>query len=46
MSSRPDTQAIEPWIVPGSDHTDAIERATTEYERRLDAFFEAALAGD
>ena len=36
--------SIQPWIVPGADHTDAIVRATGEYERRLDAFFENALA--
>jgi hypothetical protein len=34
---------VESWIVPGSGHVEAIRRETAEYERRLVAFFEAAL---
>ena len=34
---------VEPWIVPGSGHTQADETHTTEYEQRLSAFLTAAL---
>jgi dipeptidyl aminopeptidase/acylaminoacyl peptidase len=42
---RADGGRVEPWLVEGAEHTQAIELQTTEYERRLDAFFEAALGG-
>jgi dipeptidyl aminopeptidase/acylaminoacyl peptidase len=35
---------VEPWIVAGARHTEAIALRTAEYERRLDAFFTAALS--
>jgi dipeptidyl aminopeptidase/acylaminoacyl peptidase len=35
--------SVEPWIVEGADHTQAIVLQPAEYERRLDAFFGAAL---
>jgi uncharacterized protein len=34
---------VEPWILDGVEHTQAIVADTAEYERRLDAFFEEAL---
>lgn len=34
---------VEPWIVPGSGHTQADETHTDEYQQRLTAFFTAAL---
>jgi hypothetical protein len=34
---------VEPWIVPGSGHTQADETHTEEYEQRLAAFLTAAL---
>lgn len=37
---------VEAWIVDGARHTQAIELQPAEYERRLDAFFGAALAPD
>lgn len=30
---------VDPWIVEGADHTQAIVLEPAEYERRLDAFF-------
>jgi uncharacterized protein len=33
------------WQVPGSDHTGGIDAQPLEYERRVTAFFEAALLG-
>lgn len=30
---------IEPWIIPGLDHTQALVRVADEYEQRLVAFF-------
>jgi dipeptidyl aminopeptidase/acylaminoacyl peptidase len=36
---------VDPWIVTGAGHVQAIELEPAEYERRLDAFFESALAG-
>ena len=36
---------VEPWMVEGSEHTRSILDQPAEYERRLDAFFETALAG-
>jgi hypothetical protein len=35
--------SVDPWIVDGSDHTNAVVDQAGEYERRLDAFFESAL---
>jgi uncharacterized protein len=40
---RADGGTVDPWIVEGASHTQAIELQPAEYERRLDAFFEAAL---
>ena len=40
---RADGGTVDPWIVDGAMHTQAIEIQPAEYERRLDAFFEAAL---
>ena len=37
--------SVDPWIVDGAKHTQAIALHPAEYERRLDAFFEAALGG-
>jgi uncharacterized protein len=34
---------VDPWIVEGAEHTQAIELEPAEYERRLDAFFESSL---
>jgi uncharacterized protein len=34
---------VEPWIVPGSTHTQAITGHTEEYDQRLTAFFIGAL---
>jgi len=34
---------VEPWIVPGAGHTQAITLVTDEYERRLIEFFGEAL---
>ncbi len=42
---RADGGTVEPWIVDGAEHTQAIVVEPAEYERRLDAFFEAALGG-
>lgn len=36
---------VEPWIIDGAEHTEAILLQPADYERRLDAFFDAALAG-
>jgi glyoxylase-like metal-dependent hydrolase (beta-lactamase superfamily II) len=36
---------VDPWIVPGADHTQAIALQPAEYERRLDAFFESTIGG-
>ena len=36
---------VEPWMVEGSEHTQSVLDQPAEYERRLAAFFEAALAG-
>jgi fermentation-respiration switch protein FrsA (DUF1100 family) len=30
---------VEPWIVEGAEHTQAIQLEPAEYERRLDSFF-------
>lgn len=35
--------SVEPWIVDGAGHTQAIVVQPAEYERRLDAFFNGAL---
>ena len=35
---------VDPWIVDGAHHTQAIALDPAAYERRLDAFFESALA--
>jgi dipeptidyl aminopeptidase/acylaminoacyl peptidase len=37
-------QDIDPWIIPGSGHTQGIFDHTAEYETRLVAFFEASLS--
>ena len=40
---------VDPWIVPGSGHIDAIVGHTDEYEQRLVAFFDSTIgtpAGD
>ena len=34
---------VDPWIVDGAEHTEAIDLQPAEYERRLDAFFESSL---
>ena len=34
---------VEPWLVDGAEHTQAIVEETSEYERRLAAFFHTAL---
>jgi len=34
---------LDPWIVPGADHTQAIVLEPAEYERRLDAFFDSTI---
>jgi dipeptidyl aminopeptidase/acylaminoacyl peptidase len=36
--------SVDPWIVDNAHHTQAIALHPAEYERRLDAFFRAALA--
>jgi dipeptidyl aminopeptidase/acylaminoacyl peptidase len=36
---------VEPWIVTGAGHTEAMTLVPDEYERRLVAFFGAALGG-
>jgi dipeptidyl aminopeptidase/acylaminoacyl peptidase len=36
-------RTIEPWIVPGAGHVEAILRRPAEYEARLSDFFAAAL---
>jgi uncharacterized protein len=36
---------IDPWVVDGAKHTQAIALHPAEYEKRLDAFFERALRG-
>jgi hypothetical protein len=33
------------WKVPGSSHTGGIDAQPVEYERRVTAFFDAALSG-
>lgn len=38
-----DGGSVQAWIVDGAEHTQAIVVQTAEYERRLDAFFDAAL---
>ena len=35
----------DPWMIPGADHTQGIVLDSTDYERRLDRFFDAALDG-
>ena len=35
--------AVEPWIVPGATHTQAVTLVPDEYDQRLTAFFIAAL---
>jgi len=37
--------SVERWMVDGAEHTQAIVLRPADYERRLDAFFEAALGG-
>ena len=37
---------VDPWMVDGSEHTQSILDQPAEYERRLDAFFEAALGAN
>ena len=37
---------VEHWNLPDARHTGAIRRAPAEYERRVTAFFDAALATD
>ncbi len=37
-------EGVDPWIVPGAGHVEAILRQPAEYERRLDGFFGTALA--
>jgi uncharacterized protein len=37
--------SVEPWIVQGVDHIDAVSEMTAEYERRLVDFFKRALRG-
>jgi dipeptidyl aminopeptidase/acylaminoacyl peptidase len=34
---------VEPWIVHGAEHTQAVVLEPAEYERHLDAFFEATI---
>jgi dipeptidyl aminopeptidase/acylaminoacyl peptidase len=34
---------VEPWIIPGVEHTDGMLKEPTEYEQRLLAFFDGAL---
>jgi uncharacterized protein len=36
---------VEPWIVDGAEHTEAVVRDPAGYEGRLDAFFASALRG-
>ena len=36
---------VEPWLVPRAKHNLARETAGAEYDARLAAFFERALAG-
>ncbi len=43
---RADGGTVDPWMVEGSEHTQSILDQPAEYERRLDAFFKAALAGN
>jgi dipeptidyl aminopeptidase/acylaminoacyl peptidase len=38
--------SVDPWIVDGAEHTQAIVDSTAEYERRLAAFFGSALDGE
>jgi dipeptidyl aminopeptidase/acylaminoacyl peptidase len=35
--------SVEPWIVDGAEHTQAVVLVPAEYERRLDAFFDATI---
>jgi uncharacterized protein len=37
---------VEPWIIPGAEHTRGITIETTAYEARLIAFFDRALGHD
>lgn len=37
--------AVDPWIVPGADHTQAIVLQPAEYERHLDSFFGSTIGG-
>ena len=37
--------SVDPWMVEGAEHTQAIVLQPAEYEHRLDAFFKAALGG-
>lgn len=34
---------VEPWIIPGAEHTQGMLLRTADYERRLDSFFSRAL---
>jgi dipeptidyl aminopeptidase/acylaminoacyl peptidase len=43
---RADGGTVDPWMVEGSEHTQSILDQPAEYERRLDAFFEAALGAN
>jgi dipeptidyl aminopeptidase/acylaminoacyl peptidase len=36
--------SVDPWMVDGAQHTQAIVLQPAEYERRLDAFFKTALS--
>jgi dipeptidyl aminopeptidase/acylaminoacyl peptidase len=40
---RADGGSVEPWIVPGAEHTQAVVLQPAEYQRRLDAFFNTAI---
>ena len=45
-AARANGGTVEPWMVVGSEHTQSVLDQPAEYERRLAAFFEAALAGN
>lgn len=36
---------VDPWIVEGAEHTEAIQLEPEEYERRLDSFFGSTIGG-
>lgn len=36
---------VDPWIVEGAEHTEAIQLEPAEYERRLDSFFGSTIGG-